>query len=104
MIDDEDLQNDIEAMIEEIKAGEEKLWNSLSKVEQLQMFCAVVRRIYQGEIVDGRSYRGVLYDTFGFGQEAYLRAQFAGFMDLHNAIYTHEELKEEIERAKSNND
>ena len=87
---------DFAALVEEIKAGEEAVWNRLSKTEQLQVFCAVVRRIHEGELVQGRSYRGVLYDTFGFGLEAYMRAQLAGYMDLHNAIFTHDELKEEI--------
>jgi hypothetical protein len=67
---------------------EEDFWNSMSKEDQLKAFCAVIRRLHKGEIVDGRSYRGVLYGTFGFAEEAYMRAQFAGFLDIHNALDT----------------
>ena len=66
-------------------------WNKLSKDEQLDYFCAVVKRIYEAELVDGpTSYRGVLYGKFGFGPEAYASAQESGYLALHNAIYTAE--------------
>lgn len=68
----------------------ENKWNDLSKEDQLDYFCAVVRRIHQGELVDSRSYRGVLYGIFGFGPEAYAKAQEAGFLDLHNQIYAYD--------------
>lgn len=75
-----------EAMAE-IEADEEHYWNTLSKEDQLKCFCAVARRIYKGEIVDKGSYRYVLYNTFGFGPEAYAPAQMAGYLAIHNAIY-----------------
>lgn len=71
-----------------LRKEEEDFWNSMSKEDQLKAFCAVIRRLHKGEIVDGRSYRGVLYGTFGFTEEAYMRAQFAGFLDIHNALDT----------------
>ena len=76
--------------MKEIEADEEAYWNSLSKEDQLKCFCAVARRIYQGEIVDKGSYRHVLYTTFGFGPEAYASAQMAGYLAIHNAIYDSE--------------
>lgn len=78
-----------EAM-KEIEAEEESYWNSLSKEDQLKCFCAISRRIYQGEIVDKGTYRYVLYNTFGFGPEAYASAQMAGYLAIHNAIYDSE--------------
>jgi F0F1-type ATP synthase delta subunit len=66
---------------------EEEFWNSLSKEDQLKAFCAVVRRIHKAELIENRSYRGVLYDTFGFGLEAYAQAHCAGFIDIHNKLY-----------------
>jgi len=74
-----------EAM-ESLEAEQEEFWNSLSKEDQLKAFCAVVRRIHKAELVENRTYRGVLYDTFGFGPEAYAQAQCAGYLDLHNSI------------------
>jgi alanyl-tRNA synthetase len=74
-----------EAM-ESLEAEQEKYWNSLSKENQLKAFCAVVRRIHKAELLENRTYRGVLYDTFGFGPEAYAQAQCAGYLELHNSI------------------
>jgi hypothetical protein len=64
----------------------EAFWESLTKEQQLQAFCAVSRRIRKGEIELGGSYRYVLYQVFGFGPEAYAPAMYAGYMDIHNAI------------------
>lgn len=76
----------VEAMSLIEKASEDK-WQALSKEDQLDYFCAVVRRIHRGEVEEGRSYRGVLYDIFGFGPESYAQAQMAGYLDLHNLVF-----------------
>lgn len=73
-------------IMKQIEQEQEEYWNSLSKDDQLKAFCAVVRRIVQGELRDKGSYRWVLYDVFGFGHEAYVRGMDCGFMALHNAI------------------
>ncbi len=73
-----------------VEKDSEDYWNSLSKEDQLRAFCAVSRRIYQGEIVDRGSYRHVLYSVFGFGTEAYAPAQMARYLEIHNSIYTSE--------------
>lgn len=70
-----------------IEADQEKFWESLSEEDRLKVFCAVSRRIYKGEIEDKRSYRGVLYDVFKFGPEAYAQAQVAGYLSIHNSIF-----------------
>lgn len=76
----------ITAALHGIEQEQETYWASLSTEQQLQVFCAVIRRLYQGEIKNRGSYRHVLYDVFGFGPESYARAQDAGFLDIHNAI------------------
>ncbi len=68
-------------------------YSSLEPEEQLWAFCAVVEKLAKGELDEGRSYRGILYDTFGWGPEAYAAAQHAGFLGLHNAIYRFEDLE-----------
>ena len=78
-------------IMKQIEQEQEEYWNSLSKDDQLKAFCAVVRRIVQGELRDKGSYRWVLYDVFGFGPEAYVRGMDCGFMALHNAIVTDKE-------------
>ena len=74
-------------MIKEFEDKSEQYWNSLTKEQQLDAFCAVSRRIYRGEIEQQGSYRYVLYDVFGFGTEAYAQAQLAGYLAIHNSIY-----------------
>ena len=66
--------------------SQDQLWDSLTPDQQLLLFCKVVRKLVQSELVDQRSYRGVLYDEFGFGMESYVQAQISGFLELHNAI------------------
>lgn len=73
--------------IDALEIEQEDYWNSLSKEQQLMVFCAVVRRIYKGELEDKGTYRYVLYQVFGFGPEAYAAAQFAGYLALHNSIF-----------------
>lgn len=82
----EELTNAFSSAMNQIEAEQETFWNSLSKEDQLKVFCAVVRRIYEGEIVDEGSYRHVLYSTFGFGPEAYAPAQCAGYLTIHNLL------------------
>ena len=86
-----------EAMAKEEKESED-FWQSLTKDQQLQAFCAVMRRLYKGEIEENRTYRGMLYDVFGFGPESYAAAQMSGFLTIHNCIWTSEEIEKEIEK------
>jgi hypothetical protein len=96
-MNDEDLErvrNNFVNAMKELEEDQEKFWSSLSTEDQLKAFCCVVRRIFDGEIKNPRSYRGVLYDVFGFGPEAYAQAQSAGFLALHNSIMSDEEFNE----------
>ena len=68
-------------------------FSSLEPEEQLWAFCSIVEKLCKGELDDRRSYRGVLYDTFGWGPEAYAAAQHAGFLGLHNSIYRFDDLE-----------
>lgn len=78
-----------EAM-KEIENQQEEYWNSLTKDQQLKVFCAIARRIYKGEVEDRGSYRWVLYNVFGFGPESYVQAQDAGYLAIHNSIFSSE--------------
>jgi len=64
----------------------DKWWDGLSYETQTDAFCAVVRRIVEGDIQKQGSYRSVLYETFGFGLDMYVRGMDCGYMTLHNAI------------------
>ena len=74
------------AWMKDIENQQEEYWNSLTKDQQLMVFCAVVRRIKKGELDDKGSYRYILYQVFGFGEESYVQAQDAGYLELHNSI------------------
>ena len=97
MKDFEEISNAFNEAMKYVEEEQEKYWNSLSEEEQLKVFCAVCRRIYKGDIEDQRSYRGVLYDVFGFGPEAYAPAQMAGYLAIHNAIFTAEQEQKMLE-------
>lgn len=81
---------DFNAVMKHIKEREEAYWNSLTKEQQLCCFNSICRRIIKGEFEDKGSYRYVLYDVFGFGMEAYARAQLAGYLEIHNSIFSAE--------------
>jgi len=70
----------------ELEKEQEAYWASLTPEQQLMAFCAISRRIRQGELVDNGTYRHVLYGVFGWGPEAYAPAQMAGYLDIHNSI------------------
>jgi DNA-directed RNA polymerase subunit RPC12/RpoP/bacterioferritin-associated ferredoxin len=69
-------------------------WHGLSVQERENAFFSVVKRLYKAECVGRKSYRGVLYEEFGFGPEAYAMGISCNFLALHNCIRTHEELRE----------
>ncbi len=67
-------------------AERDAFWNGLTPHQRLLAFCNVVKGLKKAELVDGLSYRGVLYEEFGFGLDAYVLAQHNGFLEIHNAI------------------
>lgn len=71
----------------------EDFWNGLSEKQRLMAFYSVCKRIHQGEIQEQGSYRYVLYDVFGFGMESYGVGMMCGYMDIHNSIFTAQELE-----------
>jgi len=91
LIEISDIQKEIET---HYKDECEDYWASLSEKEKLKVFYSVISRVVQGELKNKGSYRHVLYEVFGFGPEAYVIGMECGFLDLHNSIFTSEELKE----------
>ena len=80
-------ENAFEQAMREMENQQEQYWNSLSKEQQLDAFCCVVRRILKGDVEQRGSYRYVLYDVFEFGPEAYVSAQLAGYLTIHNLLW-----------------
>lgn len=83
-----------EKEIEEYEAENENWWNNLSEKEREDAFYAVVKRIYKAEILDQGSYRWALYNVFGFDASMYMKGMECGYMELHNSIYTQQEMRE----------
>jgi hypothetical protein len=75
------------------EAQNDSWWNALSEREREDAFYAVVKRLHQGEVIDNGSYRHVLYETFGFGPHMYISGMDCGYLELHNLIVTHDEMK-----------
>jgi len=65
----------------------DNFWNKLTYDEQLMAFYSVVKRIHKGDVEDRRSFRGVLYDVFGFGPDAYIVGMECNYLDIHNLLY-----------------
>lgn len=62
-------------------------WEGLSEEDRLRAFRCVCSRIYDGDVRKRGSYRYVLYETFGFGPEAYSDGMDCGYMSIHNFIW-----------------
>lgn len=65
----------------------ETWWENLPTEQQQWAFYNVCRLIYEGDVMKRRSYRGVLYDTFGWGTEAYVLGMEARYMEIHNLLW-----------------
>ena len=65
----------------------ESWWTNLPPDDQQKAFYNVCRLIYDGDVVRRRSYRGVLYDVFGWGPEAYVLGMEARYMEIHNLLW-----------------
>ena len=65
----------------------ETWWENLPTEQQQWAFYSVCRGIYDGDVMQRRSYRGVLYDVFGWGPEAYVLGMEARYMEIHNLLW-----------------
>ena len=69
-------------------------FDSLETDNQLLLFFHITNVIFKNYFKDNSSYRGLLYDKFGFGPEAYSLGMDSGMFSLHNAISTPEDSEE----------
>lgn len=93
---------ELSEMFEEIQKNYDKetdeWWDSLTEDHQQAAFYSVVKRLVKGELHDHGSYRYVLYEVFGFDKSSYLMGMNCGYMELHNSIYTQQEMRELCDR------
>jgi len=74
-------------------------FESLETDNQLLLFFYITNLIFENYFNDKGSYRGLLYDKFGFGPEAYSLGCDSGMFSLHNAISTPDELEERFNKV-----
>ena len=86
-----------EEALGQYKQKAKEYFDSLETDNQLLLFFHVTNTIFENYFKDSGSYRGLLYDKFGFGPEAYSLGMDSGMFALHNAISTPDELEERFE-------
>ncbi len=64
----------------------EAFYSCLTKEQKLLVFCEIISKLTKAELIEGKTYRGILYETFDFDYDAYQKAQLSGFLDLHQKI------------------
>lgn len=69
-------------------------WDGLSQDDKQRAFYSVVKRLVKGELRDRGTYRYILYYVFGFDSDSYFMGMNCGYMELHNSIYTQQEMRE----------
>ena len=79
---------------EQYEQKAKEYFDSLEIDNQLLLFFYITNVIFENYFKDNGSYRGLLYDKFGFGPEAYSLGCDSGMFTLHNAISTPDELQE----------
>ena len=73
-------------------------FDSLETDNQLLLFFHITNLIFENYFNDNGSYRGLLYDKFGFGPEAYSLGMDSGMFTLHNSISTPNEDEEKFQK------
>lgn len=84
----EEMQNLYKEQADLYAKEADDFWNNLSYNDKLLAFYSVCKRIHQGDVKDGGSYRYVLYDVFDFEPDAYGAGMECGYMDIHNLIFS----------------
>jgi len=83
-----------EQAVEQYQQKSKEYFNSLETDNQLLLFFHITNTIFENYFKDNGSYRGLLYDKFKFGPEAYSLGLDSGMFTVHNAISTPDELEE----------
>ena len=73
-------------------------YDSLGMDNQLLLFFYITNLIFENYFKDNGSYRGLLYDKFKFGPEAYSLGMDSGMFTLHNSISTPDENEERFQK------
>ena len=83
-----------EKALVEYKQKAKEYFQALDVDNQYLLFFHITNTIFENYFKDGGSYRGLLYDKFGFGPETYSLGLDSGMFALHNSISTPAENEE----------
>ena len=83
-----------EEVLEQYQQKAKEYFVSLNTDNQLLLFFYFTNIIFENYFKDNGSYRGLLYDKFKFGPEAYSLGMDSGMFTLHNSISTPDENEE----------
>jgi hypothetical protein len=83
-----------EEALEQYKQKAKEYFQSLDVDNQHLLFFHITKVIFENYFKDNGSYRGLLYDKFGFGPETYGFGMDSGMFTLHNSISTPAENEE----------
>ena len=93
-----ELLNIQEEALEQYKQRAKDYFDSLETDKQLLVFFHITNTIFENYFKDNGSYRGLLYDKFKFGPEAYSLGLDSGMFALHNSISTPDENEERFQK------
>jgi hypothetical protein len=85
-----------EEALEQYEQKAKEYYDSLGMDNQLLLFFYITNVIFENYFKDNGSYRGLLYDKFKFGPEAYSLGMDSGMFTLHNSISTPDENEEKF--------
>ena len=97
----EEYQQFLEAEVNAEKDYKEKAkdyFDTLDTDTKLLLFYHITNTIYENYFIDKGSYRGLLYDKFDFCPEAYGLGYSSGMFAIHNAIFTPDEIEENLNK------
>lgn len=87
-----------EESLELYKQKAKEYFESLDTDSQHLVFFHITNSIYENYFKGNGSYRGLLYDRFGFGPETYSLGCDSGMFSVHNAISTPDELEDRFQK------
>ena len=85
-----------EQSLGQYKQKAKEYFDYLETDNQLLLFFHITNTIFENYFKDSGSYRGLLYDKFKFGPEAYSLGMDSGMFTLHNSISTPDENEEKF--------
>lgn len=80
-----------------LETEDNEWWLSLDNDTRIRAFRQIMKLLYIGEVQQRTTYRGMIYNVFGLGPEAYADG-LNHFMDIHNLLFKAWEAEQEAER------